>query len=317
MNGEPVSPLCATVVRLNEFEQMSAVFAGWQGQIEQISAGRFEGTIQIVAGGALRAVTAEGTQRLNVRGRDASGLLAIYPLSARMARCTWNRNSLNPGQIFVAGTEDQMDISSERRFSGQVVFLQPAALEAAARSLRNTDGLTLPRDSMVRSPSPDAFAVVERDLNRLFSMCLADPTLLGTPEGHQLEQDCISALVTTLFPPTGAEWSLSPSARSKLQNRAEEYLRSRLGDHVGMIDLCQEIGANDRTLQLAFQDRYGVGPMTYFRFLRLNAARSKLRRDREVTIAAAAREFGFHHLGNFAADYRHLFGMLPSETERS
>jgi len=27
--------------------------------------------------------------------------------------------------------------------------------------------------------------------------------------------------------------------------------------------------------------------------------------------------FGFHHLGNFAADYRRLFGVRPSETPRS
>ena len=36
----------------------------------------------------------------------------------------------------------------------------------------------------------------------------------------------------------------------------------------------------------------------------------------EIAIADAAREFGFHHLGNFAADYRRLFGMRPSKTDR-
>lgn len=84
-----------------------------------------------------------------------------------------------------------------------------------------------------------------------------------------------------------------------------------------MIDLCQETGANDRTLRLAFHERYGIGPMTYFRFLRLNAARVKIRTDPLLTIAEAAAEFGFHHLGNFAADYRRLFGISPSETNRS
>jgi len=41
----------------------------------------------------------------------------------------------------------------------------------------------------------------------------------------------------------------------------------------------------------------------------LNAVRSRLKAS---AVAAAAREFGFHHLGNFAADYQRLFGETPS-----
>lgn len=93
-------------------------------------------------------------------------------------------------------------------------------------------------------------------------------------------------------------------------------MRSRLGDPLSAVDLCHELDVSDRTLRLAFLERYGVGPVTFFRFLRLNAVRSRLRANQEIAIADAAREFGFHHLGNFAADYRRLFGVRPSQTER-
>lgn len=94
-------------------------------------------------------------------------------------------------------------------------------------------------------------------------------------------------------------------------------MRSRLGDRVGVIDLCRELGVSDRTLRLAFRGRYGLGPMNYFKCLRLNAVRSRLKANPLVPIAELARGCGFHHLGNFAADYRRLFGERPSETPRS
>jgi AraC family ethanolamine operon transcriptional activator len=153
-------------------------------------------------------------------------------------------------------------------------------------------------------------------LNRLLKSGLADPSLLGTPEGRRLEQECVRSLVAALIPQSVSKLSLSHPARSQLVRRGEEFLRSRLGDPVGMIDLCREIGASDRTVRLAFRERYGLGPVTYFRYLRLNAVRSRLKSDPLVAISDAAREYGFHHFGNFAADYRRLFGMRPSETER-
>jgi AraC family ethanolamine operon transcriptional activator len=141
---------------------------------------------------------------------------------------------------------------------------------------------------------------------------MADPSLLRTPEGDRLAQDCVRALVASLFSAAAPQPELSLPARSLLLRRAEEFMRSRLGDRLGAIDLCRELGVSDRTLRLAFRERYGLGPMAYYNALRLNAVRSRLKAGAVVAVAAAAREFGFHHLGNFAADHRRLFGETPS-----
>jgi AraC family ethanolamine operon transcriptional activator len=302
-------------VDVAEFEKVGSVFAGWQGQIAQLSSGAFEGGMQIVSGEAVRAVAAQGNQRLQLRGRDASGLLAIYPMCARMVQCTWNRGRLEPGQLFVGGTDDEMEINSERRFRGQVVFLRPDLLESTARLQRGADAPIVPRDSVVRIPSPALFAEVERRLSHLFEAAAVTPAMLGTPEGRQLEQQCILALAAAVAP-SPQQVLPSRSGRAQLLDRAEELFRRHLDGQLGMLDLCQTLGANDRTLRLAFLECYGIGPMTYFRSLRLNAVRARLRTDPETAIADVARHFGFHHMGNFAAQYRRLFGRLPSAIHR-
>jgi AraC-like DNA-binding protein len=56
--------------------------------------------------------------------------------------------------------------------------------------------------------------------------------------------------------------------------------------------------------------------MTYLRRLRLQKAHAELAAHRpdELTVTAAASQWGFLHLSRFAEQYRRLFGESPSET---
>lgn len=281
---------------LTAFEQITSVFEGWQGQIEQVSGGRFEGQVRAVGGQCLRAVAADGTQRLRLRGRDASSQIAFYPMTARMSRCTWNQAHLAPGQILLVGVQGEIDVLTERRFSGGVLFCQPEAFAAYVRLLLNRDDLTVTPNTSVCTPSPESFANLERRQTQLLDRALKTQSFLETPDAYRLEQECLSALVGSVFPAVKQD-PLPLVARFKLVDQVEEFLRSRLGGEIGILDLCRETGLSDRTIRLAVKEAYGVGPMTYYRYLRLNAVRSRLRSDPQVGIQSAAREFGFHHMG--------------------
>jgi AraC family transcriptional regulator, ethanolamine operon transcriptional activator len=56
--------------------------------------------------------------------------------------------------------------------------------------------------------------------------------------------------------------------------------------------------------------------MAYFKVCRLNAVRQELKAAAAGTAAVweVAQRWGFWHSGEFAADYRRLFGELPSQT---
>jgi transcriptional regulator GlxA family with amidase domain len=78
-----------------------------------------------------------------------------------------------------------------------------------------------------------------------------------------------------------------------------------------------------RTLERAFKEHFGIGPKAYLIRRRLSGARDALVRDDGPTaIVDVANEWGFWHMGQFAKDYRALFGELyralfgelPSET---
>ena len=98
--------------------------------------------------------------------------------------------------------------------------------------------------------------------------------------------------------------------------RAIEVMLANLDQTLLTADLCQELGVSSRTLRYAFEEQLGLSPMAYFKARKLAAVRRQLRlaAGDSVSVHVIARQWGFRHTGNFAADYRRLFGELPSET---
>jgi AraC family ethanolamine operon transcriptional activator len=83
-----------------------------------------------------------------------------------------------------------------------------------------------------------------------------------------------------------------------------------------VLDLCRELDVCERTLLYAFREVRGQSPMAYRKALRLNGVRQELKDADIASVHAIAQRWGFWHTGEFAADYRRLFGELPSQKIR-
>ena len=97
---------------------------------------------------------------------------------------------------------------------------------------------------------------------------------------------------------------------------AIEYMRAADLGSLSAPVLCAEVGVSQRTLEYAFQERLGTSPMEFIRRLRLHAVRRALLAAERggATVTEIAMTFGFYQLGRFAAEYRAIFGELPSAT---
>lgn len=302
--------------RLTCFKQVPTALAGWDGTIEQVSSGKFDGTLQIARGRAFRVIRITGSQSLLLRGQESGPVLSLTPVITGNADGRWHGHQLEPGQIVVRGPDSEVDHLTPRTSEYVNITLPVAALEAAARALGGSRPLPDLRSWSVLTPRPADYHVLQLATDRL----LAAPggeSALPDPEAELLEQEYFRLVAQSLDTGTLAtEGAGSLPARVRLLRRAEELMRGRLRNPLGILDLCASLGTTDRTLRLTFKERYGCGPMTYYRRLRLNMVRGRLASDPAVSVAAAAHEYGFTHLGNFAADYRRHFGELPSETGR-
>lgn len=97
--------------------------------------------------------------------------------------------------------------------------------------------------------------------------------------------------------------------------QAEDFMEAHSDDPLPMLDLAQMLGVSMRSLQLAFQEVYGVGPRVILNRIRLDKARARLLTAREgPQVTTVAFESGFFHLSRFAQAYAKTFGELPSDT---
>jgi AraC-like DNA-binding protein len=109
-----------------------------------------------------------------------------------------------------------------------------------------------------------------------------------------------------------------PAAPARIVRRAIEVMRSvpRAGLTVPMV--AERVGVSERSLQKAFRRELSSSPSEQLREVRLDGARRDLvaLASDQRSVSQVAADWGFVHLGRFAATYRRRFGENPSQTLR-
>ena len=134
-----------------------------------------------------------------------------------------------------------------------------------------------------------------------------------------LAEDAAAALVELLREAGGRPATDDGVARPRrrLVADAVTLLDAFPDEPVSVAGLCTQLRVSERTLQRAFVECLGIGPLRYERERRLHAVHGAILADGdERTVTELAMTFGFWHLGRFAAAYAKLYGCSPSETRR-
>lgn len=143
------------------------------------------------------------------------------------------------------------------------------------------------------------------------------------PWGRMALQAMIDHLLRLLSdaeedPSTMIEFDLS-RRRWAIVMTARELVSHPMNHAMTVDDLCAELHVTRRTLQNHFQRVVGESPADFLKAIRLNACRRRLREsgDAALTVQEVASRWGFFHMGHFSADYKAMFGELPSQTLRA
>ena len=105
-----------------------------------------------------------------------------------------------------------------------------------------------------------------------------------------------------------------PGAPKKIQ-RAYDYIMAHFDKDISIDDIVGISGVSARSLFAGFKRYKGVSPMMVLKTRRLQAAHNDLKLLSDGgTVTQTAYKWGFSHMGNFAKDYKKMFGELPSET---
>jgi AraC family transcriptional regulator, ethanolamine operon transcriptional activator len=301
-------------LRTRDFDELAGAFPRWDLRFRQFGRGPFRGHVQFLQLGVIQVYRTAVNGMIHIEGWPPPGSFGCCPVLAANENAVWGGRRLKAGQVRVfdpgQGT-DHMTAADHYQLVALMVDGDLFRQEVLG-------GLDLEERLVgkeVVTTSPAYCRALWSHLVGLFDLAQDRPDLLAQ-SGRLIEQECLRRFARLLVRPHDDRTACQPSNRARLVRRAEDYMRANLGEPLSMLDLCREFDASERTLHYAFQEVRGLSPMAYFKASRLNAVRQELKAASAgtATVREIAQRWGFWHSGEFAADYRRLFGELPSQT---
>ncbi|KRB83140.1 hypothetical protein ASE00_13090 [Sphingomonas sp. Root710] len=182
-----------------------------------------------------------------------------------------------------------------------------------ARTMRRNSAVSDP----VLRPMLDLSSAAMQPWARLASLMTDDAAMIDVLRRDQriaanYEQLFVSALLEGQGVSEGGarRVRVAPAA----VKRAEDYIERHLAEPITLGDIALAADVPVRTLLNSFEKFRAVSPMRHLRHRRLDHAhRLLMGGDPCLTVAEAALDAGFTHLGRFSQAYRERFGESPSE----
>ncbi len=290
----------------------------WDQRYEQLTPGGFEGRLTDIWMGGTQIFREITNQIVHQAGRAWSGAFVFGVVLDSQGEGAIQGTPLTVGGGFSLGAAPDFQFRTPRCLDVVGIALSREWIDAngvATGDCSLQDAAAAPPRVFRRSADLDELSAYLREL---FAATEADSAALHHPNA---QRSVVSALAGVLSAAVSGDGGIthaaSRDARSRLVERAKAYVLGRRETPVTVTELCEFLCVSRRTLQYCFQDVLGVNPVQYLRAIRLNGVRRELRERRTgLRIGDVAARWGFWHFSQFSADYRRMFGELPSETLR-
>jgi AraC-like DNA-binding protein len=308
---------------------ISAAHLGWKVEPEIAS---WLARLQLNRGSASRGAGIRDVQLETYRGAQ----LTVLKVSATGISDLRFRH--HPGMVSVV-------IATCGRFQGV------AAGRSFAAVLNQVSCVLLPDDPLALTATSDVMAalVIQLSLQSLWDACrrqgVAQPDLrllldaltgqeallmacserllqlARRPEGEArstlalpLEASVLGAMASVLVGRDQLPHGCAQDAHVLHVEQAMAYMESHMAEMIALQDLCQACYISARTLQVSFQRVRGCTPLQALQEIRLASLRKHLLKRMDLREACVL--VGLPPTGRMAANYKRLFGELPSRTRQ-
>lgn len=291
----------------------------WKQRYDQLTAGTFSGSFEEYWFDNVQVFRERTNQSIHEAGQAWEGSRTFgVPLEVD-GKGWYCGEILDINSIITLRGGDELDFRTPRLHDILAVTTHAQALNTYALQVEHRDIEAELADRRVAPSSAEQAENLRAFLRTVMASLRATPDMLRhAPMRKALEQAIFGSIIAAIGNEPEGRTPPSGNARQLVVERAREYMREHIEEPITVADLCSELRVSRRTLQYSFQDVLNLNPVSFLRALRLNGVRRALKHaTADVgTVADIAARWGFWHLSHFAADYKSMFGELPSETLR-
>ena len=309
--------LIALAGQFAEFDQFIEFSAAWDIDFRQIGPGTLNATLSQAVGESWSFAKGCFDRVTWQQGAAIAGMRTFAILDPQAPENEWCGRPFSPDAIAVFASDGEFRGISQPGFDVYTLSFTEEQLSAACERLGIPDVTEKFSASGTILQINRLQASVLRQLVNSSLQALCGTGLKGSGwTGSDHIRNKVSEHLVMLLT-DGSHLTRTPSQRqrSKAIRRAHETIENGLGKGISVREVAKAARISRRTLEYAFQDRYGFSPKAFINSQRLVRVRRDLRTKPDyVPIVEIANRWGFWHMGQFANDYRFQFGELPSET---
>jgi len=257
-----------------------------------------------------------------LRSRSKTHPAAIaYAVAGPRAQGSVNGIPIRPGFMLAVGPGVEYSVVVNAEWETTTFLLPPDFLHSHLTSRRLDSEFSVPHGVELLQASPAASLNLFNWGKQLAETAAAQASSFNDQQDLLLAIQCemVEHLLATLGTTKELKFNagdLAMRRRHDIVKLAEDYADAQNGVNVYVSDLCRVAGVGERTLEYAFKDVTGLTPMAFLNRLRHHRVRKRLliAAPGSTTVAQEAAKWGFWHFGEFAKDYKKIFGELPSDT---
>ncbi|WP_170787225.1 helix-turn-helix domain-containing protein [Ruegeria lacuscaerulensis] len=286
-----------------------AAMTPWELDFRQLDPGPLSTQIAVRSSPTCSVLNISLSGAVHQRGVSPDGW-STFGISRRGTIDSWQGCALDDDAFLTFGNKDGFDGVSTGRFFGNVVSFNTRRFQKLAQCCGYSIASEGPALRLqISDGNARRMDWLEREIANLLKHS-------DEPWNEDVEEALMIKVLAILTSSAVHQDKSSAQTRRRALNRALEMMNDNALEPVSIEDLCAATGASLRTLNRAFNERFGYGPKAYYMRLRLDGVREDLLNGAGAkSIADIANKHGFWHMGQFARDYRLFFGELPSETQ--
>lgn len=303
--------------QFDSFEELADIVVGWDADFRQLNAEGFKSKLFQAQIGSLLLSNAHFGCHVDQRGTTPAGMRTFAVPSTDCPGIRWFGHITNPDVLLVFPTHGEIQAFSRAGFS-VATFSIPEALLEEFFERNGAPGLNkvLGCGEIIVSSTPQLLEGLRDQLRQFQSLVQSDagPAFMKV-QSEEFQTRLLFSLfeIMTRVKPAS---KLSGADNQRTLAPILDYLHAHPQRPVRMAELCAIARVSERTLQNHFKRELGMTPKTFLSGQRLHGVHRELWRadPSHTSISAVANQWGFWHMGQFAADYRGMFGELPSAT---
>lgn len=305
--------------RYTDIDDLSIEAQQWSLDFRQLDRGRFLGDVlQFVANGVYVS-DARFCRTLNQKGTPPLGMRTVAIAAFPGLRFNWRGKLIDGQSVMVFPRGAELSSVSGPDFQIYTCSFPEELLSSVGEVLQLGDMEAVCGGVEAIRIGTSAMSRLRHGLLQICQSVRSSPMDLSCQAlKSQLTFDLPSSLLAAIAQGRGQCPPAASSKRLAALAKAEAFIEQHARDDIRVGDICQAAGVSQRTLEYAFLTQFGIGPKEFLNTFRLLSVYRQLRAadPRKTKVVDVANDWGFWHMGQFAADYEKRFEVLPSETLR-